>query len=272
MTRDDEEEFSALAQTISREAGFALHAYKEKCLRRRIAVRMRACGVHTYREYLSVLEHSREEVGKLRDTLTINVTKFYRNADTWRRLGAVLPALCRERQGHVRVWSAGCSSGEEPYTLAMVWADVLEATGQEAWFSRLRVDATDIDRLSLERARAGRYPAATFDEAPPHFRDDYCLPCEGGYQVRPEYRSVVDIRDVDLVREAPLRTEYDLILCRNVVIYFDRPTQERTFQAFADALVPGGYLVLGKVETLLGPAQRRFTMLDVRERLYRKVA
>ena len=168
----DERAFQALTQKISKARGLSCESYKDKCLKRRIGVRMRARGVHTYDDYSRLLDSDAREYQELLDALTINVTKFFRNLETWdalrphlRRLGAADPDL--------RIWSAGCASGEEPYTIAVL---VLETLGEEAG-GRAVVDATDIDRLSLERTRAAKYPDAAFSEMPAqlklrYFRDD----------------------------------------------------------------------------------------------------
>jgi chemotaxis methyl-accepting protein methylase len=270
MTADDAG-FEALTQRISESQGLALHAYKQKCLRRRIAVRMRACGVHTYQDYQEVLERQPDEYQHLKDSLTINVTKFYRNASTWDRLAeSVLPTVFLEREGVVRVWSAGCASGEEPYTLAMIFADLADRLDRRSWLSRVTIDATDIDRECLLRAERARYRPGAFEEAPAHYRDEYCQPVEDELEVVPRIRDLVHVSRLDLMRETPRRSGYDLVVCRNVVIYFDRPNQERLYHAFADVLPADGVLVLGKVETLMGPVQKRFTLLDVRERIYRR--
>ncbi len=126
------------------------------------------------------------------------------------------------------------------------------------------IDATDVDRLSLERTRQAHYPDAAFTEMPPHLRRRYF---EGGQPV-PEVRELVRVQSHDLMRERPPHPPYDLIVCRNVVIYFERQAQERLFQAFVDALSSGGVLLLGKVETLFGPARERLTLVDPRERIY----
>lgn len=270
MTADDAA-FAALARRIAEASGFTVEAYKDKCIRRRIAVRMRACGVHTYDDYRLFLDRSPGEVERLRDALTINVTRFYRNAETWnvvRRV--VLPALFDRPRVELRAWSAGCASGEEPYTLAMLAAAYLAQHGRDGELTRLTIDATDIDRASLDRAQAAVYRADALSEMPPEL-------VAAGFEGTGEERRVVDrlrrrvsIRPLDLSREAPLRMDYDLILCRNVVIYFDRPMQERLFVNFAGALVRGGYLVLGKVETLFGTARERLALVDPRERVYRR--
>jgi chemotaxis protein methyltransferase CheR len=273
MTPVDESEFAELARQISRGSGFAIEAYKDKCVRRRIAVRMRACGVHTYADYRALLDESPAEYERLRDALTINVTRFYRNAETWNLLrGELLPALCAMFPGEIRAWSAGCSSGEEAYTLAAVLADQFDRGGRPEQLQHLAIDATDVDRVSLDRARAARYDAERLVEMPPELVRAYLEPEGLEYRVRERVRRRVFVRRLDLSREPPPRADYHLILCRNVVIYFDRPMQERLFQTFAAALAPGGLLVLGKVETLFGSARDRLTLVDPRERVYRRPA
>jgi chemotaxis protein methyltransferase CheR len=274
VTAREDPGYTALAARIAGEAGLDVGAYKDRCLRRRIAVRMRACGVHTYTDYLAVLDRQPGEFDRLLDALTINVTKFFRNPETWDRLAAdLLPELIRSREGRVRAWSAGCASGEEPYTIVMLFALVLERLGRASWIDRVRVDATDFDRASLETARAGRYPLKAFSEAPAEISRRFCTPVDAEtVEVRPEFRALVDFRRHDLLRDPPVSPGYDLIFCRNVVIYFDRQTQEKLMTRFTDALAPDGVLVLGKVETIFGPARERLDLVDPRERIYRRVA
>ena len=269
----EEAAFSALTRKISRVAGLTLDAYKDKCLKRRIAVRMRACGAHSYAEYQAVLDHVPGEYERLKNAITINVTRFYRNAETWNLLRAgLIQEICAIGDGEIRVWSAGCSSGEEPYTLAMLIADHLERSGTPERLRRVTIDATDIDRESLVRAQGGRYRREALKEVPPTLAERYFEPAGDQYRVVERVRERVLIRAADLSQDPPPRRNYHLILCRNVVIYFARTTQERVFATFADALGPGGFLVLGKVETLFGSARERLSLLDPRERVYRRVA
>jgi chemotaxis protein methyltransferase CheR len=271
MTAADDPGFAALARRISG-AGFAVEAYKDKCVRRRIAVRMRACGVHTYADYQALLDRSPTEYERLRDALTINVTRFYRNADTWNLLRRdLIPRLCAA-SGEIRVWSAGCSSGEEAYTVAILAAEHLDRTGRSTELDRLVVDATDVDRLSLERAEAARYRPENLAEMPPELVGRYLEPVGPELQVVARVRRRVFVRRVDLNSAPAPRRDYHMVVCRNVLIYFDRPMQERLLQTFTDSLLPGGYLVLGKVETLFGTVRDRLLLVDPRERVYRRPA
>jgi chemotaxis protein methyltransferase CheR len=231
-------------------------SYKDRCLKRRIAVRMRARGVHTYDDYARLLDRDPHEYPELLDALTINVTKFFRNVETWNALRPHLDTLAAARR-ELRVWSAGCASGEEPYTIAVLLA---EARAQGV------IDATDIDRLSLERTTQAKYPDAAFTEMPANLRRRYF---QDG-QPLPPVRSLVRVLHHDLTRQRPPHPPYDLIVCRNVVIYFEREAQEKLFLTFVEALAPGGVLLLGKVETLFGPARERLTLVDPRERIYTK--
>jgi chemotaxis methyl-accepting protein methylase len=272
MTPVDEPGFAALARKISG-AGFAVEAYKDKCVRRRIAVRMRACGVHTYADYQALLDRTPTEYERLRDALTINVTRFYRNAETWNLLRRdLIPRLCATGSGEIRVWSAGCSSGEEAYTIAILAAEHLERTGRSGELDRLVVDATDVDRLSLERAEAARYRPENLAEMPPELVQRYLEPAGPELQVVARVRARVFVRRVDLNAAPPPRRDYHMVVCRNVLIYFDRPMQERLLKIFTESLAPGGYLVLGKVETLFGAARDRLLLVDPRERVYRRPA
>jgi chemotaxis methyl-accepting protein methylase len=268
----DDAAFAALTRKISREAGLSLDAYKDKCLRRRIAVRMRACGVHTYGDYQQVLDANPAEYERLKDAITINVTRFYRNADTWNLLRTFLHEVCADERAEIRAWSAGCSSGEEAYTLAMLIADHFDRKGKADRLGRLTVDATDVDSQCLDRAQEARYTRDALAEIPTDLAARYFENVGNECRVIERVRRRVVVRSQDLSSDPPPRRNYHLILCRNVVIYFGRSTQERVFTAFADALAPGGLLILGKVETLFGPARERLTLLDPRERVYRRAA
>jgi len=268
--RPDDPALDSLMGKIEREHGLRLASYKQPCLRRRLAVRMRACGAHTFGAYAEVLDAVPAEYDRLLDALTVNVTRFFRNPETWALLGRrVVPELWA-RPGRVRVWSAGCASGEEPYSLALLFAEHAAAgEGVEAALARLRIDATDLDPEAVEVARRAEYPAAALAEVPPALLARW-FSAEPPHRVAPALARRVRVAVHDLTREPPPAPPYHLIVCRNAVIYFDRATQERIFAAFAEALVPGGRLLLGKVETLYGPARARFDLEEPRERLFRR--
>ena len=273
MTDSPEERaFRALTEKITQARGVSCDAYKDRCLKRRIAVRMRARGVHSFTDYSRLLDADGHEYDRLLDALTINVTKFFRNAETWIALAPFLAERWQARSGAVAVWSAGCASGEEPYTIAAALAETARTTGTSEWLPRASVLATDIDRVSLERATAARYPAGAFSETPAEVLRRWIAPpaADGSRAPVDAVRSLVKIQRHDLTTGRSPGGPFDLVVCRNVVIYFDRETQERLFQLFATTLRPEGLLLLGKVETLLGPARDLLRMENPRERIYRR--
>ena len=267
----DDGEFLALTEKIARERDFRCGSYKEKCLRRRIAVRMRARGVHRYSDYASVLDRDAVEWEKLLDALTINVTKLFRNPETYAAIARdVVPALWSLPDQSIRVWSAGCSSGEEPYSVATMFYRHAEQLGELKRVSRVKVLGTDIDKRSLTSALRGQFDEEAFADTPADLRSRYF---SSGYpaSVSPAIRELVTFERRDLLLESPPPGGHHLVICRNVLIYFDRATQEALFDRFHESLRPGGILVLGKVETLLGPIRHRFAPIDARERIYRKL-
>lgn len=266
-------DFTELTRKISAERGFGCASYKEKCLQRRIAVRMRARGVHTYRDYARILDDDAGEYDRLLDALTINVTKLFRNWEAYASMAAnVVPELWSRQTPEIRVWSAGCSSGDEPYSLAILFHRHAATSGMLAQIGRVRVLGTDIDRACLAAAERGQFEEGDFADTPHDLRTRYFTPASP-FSVAPSIRSMVRFERRDLLTEQPPveRGLFDLIVCRNVLIYFDRDTQERLFDAFHSALAPNGYLVLGKVETLLGRARTMFTPVDARERVFRRL-
>ena len=265
----DEAGFAELTAKISRERAFGCGAYKERCLRRRIAVRMRARGVHRFADYAALLDRDAVEYERLLDTLTINVTKLFRNWATFDAVArTVVPILWEGAARPINVWSAGCSSGEEPYSLAILFHRHAAGRGERVDASRVHVLGSDIDRASLDAACRGRFAEAAFADTPPDIRRTY-FSARPAFEVVPEIRPLVSFERRDLVVDPSPRGMH-LIACRNVLIYFDRSTQETLFQRFHDALAPGGFLVLGKVETLLGPTRSLFAAVDPRERIFRR--
>ena len=263
--------FAALTSKISRERGFGCASYKEKCLRRRIAVRMRARGVHTYTDYARVLDQDAGEYERLLDALTINVTKLFRNWDVYAALAEkVAPALWQLGGERIRLWSAGCSSGEEPYSLAVLMHQHASVHGLLKQLDRVEVLGTDIDKASLERAQLGEFQASDFSDTPDDLRRRYFNDA-APFAIHPAVRQIVRFERHDLLKDRAPHNRFHLVACRNVLIYFDRDTQERLFQLFHEAIVPGGYLVLGKVETLFGEIRSRFAAVDARERIFRKL-
>ncbi len=263
----DDAAYSALFEKIERERGFRGTLYRQKCLRRRLAVRMRARGISDVESYSALLDHDPTEYDRLLRTLTINVSKFFRNPETWHVIRAiVLPDLLSHER--LVAWSAGAAAGEEAYSLAILIWEWLAERGR-TWWEGIRVVGTDIDAPSLQAARRAEYPETALAETPAEIRDRWFEP---GHlrRLKEPLRSLVEFRLVDILARAPGYVA-DLIICRNLLIYLDRPAQARVFETFAEVLRPKGYLVLGRVEMLSPTVQPRFEVVDLRERVYRKL-
>jgi len=271
MTESQIGDFQGLTRKISLERGFGCASYKEKCLRRRIAVRMRARGVHTYDDYARILDVDADEYDRLLDVLTINVTKLFRNWDVYASIAAnVVPVLFHRNTPSIRVWSAGCSAGQEPYSLAVLFHRYAAMNGMLPQIGRVRILGTDIDRRCLEAAERGQFEAPDFSDTPDDLRSRY-FSASSPSTVSAGVRALVRFERRDLLGEPAPAETFDLIVCRNVLIYFDRDTQERVFEKFYETLAPDGFLVLGKVETLLGPIRSHFAPVDARERIFRRI-
>jgi len=221
---------------------------------------------------MNILDKNPDEYDKLLDSLTINVTEFFRNPGTFDFLYEnILPELIAEKRFEslktIRIWSAGCAAGEEPYSLAILLKELL---GAKINSYNIKIWGTDIDDASLERARNGVYQTSGMDNLPPNLLSKYFSQGSSGeYILKEEIKKMVDFRKSDLISEMG-PTNLDMILCRNVVIYFSRKLQERLFLDFLSCLRAGGYLVLGKVETLVGKAVNLFERVNNRERIFRK--
>ena len=269
LSTQDALELQALKGQIKRDIGFYCEAYKELCLRRRIAVRMRARGIHTYAEYGTLLEHDEAEHHKLLDAITINVSKFYRNRELWHTLEReVVPRLFDLPVRPVRICSAGCAAGEEPYTIAMMLKEYARATGRQDDLHKFDVVGLDIDRASLSHALTGRYGAFAFTDIDAAARSSWFQEPELT-QIKPDIRALVRFQEKDLMKDE-LEPGQHMIVCRNVIIYFERSIQEMLFMKFHQALAPGGFLVLGKVESIFGRAAGLFKPIVQRDRLFVK--
>ena len=249
-------ELSALMYDIS---GVNLTDGKQGLLESRLAARLRALQLGSYRDYIRYLrkDASRAELTIFVDLLTTNKTDFFREPQHFDLLARdVLPRL-HARGGEARFWSAACSSGEEPYTLAMVIAEQWGAAAAP----RARILATDLSTRILARAAAGEYEAATIRDmgAPRIARHLELIAGPGAkrYRVKQGLRDMVQIARLNLTQPAwPMRGPFDVILCRNVMIYFDVQTQERLVNRFWDLLAPGGMLMVGHSESLTGLTHR----------------
>ncbi|MBF0501738.1 MAG: protein-glutamate O-methyltransferase [Candidatus Riflebacteria bacterium] len=255
-----EADFRRLSEFIYRECGIKLEIGKKYLLQGRLQKRMRVLNLATYRdysEYLFSTEGQQSELPHMIDAVTTNKTDFFREPDHFDYLiQKALPELIQKKEPQERrrtfIWSAGCSSGEEPYTLAMVLSE-FKAVNQPFDFLVL---ATDISNTILEKARLGIYDESRVVPVPSAMKKKYLLRSKDRtssmVRVAPDVRSKVKFAWLNFMEEFPIKDLFKVIFCRNVVIYFDRPTQEKLIQKFYRQLVPGGYLFMGHSETLTG--------------------
>jgi chemotaxis protein methyltransferase CheR len=269
--RADDPRFVALCRKIERDRGFLCSNYKDTCMRRRISVRMRVKGATSFDEYSGILDEDSREYDRLIAVLTINVSKFFRNPETYACIAAkVLPDLWEHSTSPIRIWSAGCALGEETYSLAVLCHQHLKHHEVARRGMSFEVTGTDIDADALSAARLGRYPAASFTDTAPSVRDSYFPVSEGLHTAVPVLRQRVAFHQADLLDMSRAIPRMHLIVCRNVIIYFKREAQGKVIQRFHDALLPGGFLVLGKAESLLGRLRGSFAPVSSRERVYRR--
>lgn len=267
---DDSAAFRALLSQIAQAAGMACANYKDGCLRRRVAVRLRATGSASFAEYGELLRRDPEELERLVETLTINVTRLYRDAAVWDALAErVLPELVRTAGPSFTAWSAGCASGEETYTLAALLHREADRSGALDRLPTASVIGTDIDAGSLRAAAQGSYSAEALQELPATLRTRYFTET-APHRAADALRALVRFERRDLLLEPPPTRGAQLITCRNVLIYMERDAQEPLLQRLHDALAPGGVLVLGRVESLFGALRALFEPVDQRLRIFRR--
>jgi two-component system CheB/CheR fusion protein len=248
--------------------GFDFTGYKRSSLARRIRKRMYEAGSSDYVEYRDRLETSAEEFHHLFNTILINVTSFFRDAETWTFLQhEVMPELLADIDParEIRVWSAGCASGEEAYSLAIAFS---EALGVEESAKRVKIYGTDVDEEALRDARVGLYSAKALEALPAELRDKYFEQNGTQFAFRPDLRRRVIFGRHDITRDAPI-SRLDLLVCRNTLMYFNVETQSQVIDRFHFALRERGYLFLGKAEMLLSDGER-FEVVSMRQRIFRR--
>lgn len=266
------DEFEELKKKISKDKNFSCSQYKDPYLKRRFAIRMRATGTKSYREYMSLLNTDKEEYPILLNVLTVNVTEFFRDPPVFEEVKRVMGAMIKGKQEgkktFARIWSAGCSNGSEAYTVAILADQILSSHVDNF---KVNIYATDIDPDSITAGREGVYKPDLLKGVNASYMKKYFTEVDGNYQVVEPIRKMITFKRNDLINEQPLRT-MDMILCRNVVIYFSRELQEKLFMNFYNALNDGGYFIMGKTETLVGPAKDKFVPINNKERIYQKQA
>ena len=259
----------ALLEFVRDVRGFDFTGYKRSTIQRRVAKRMMAVGVERYDDYIDYLELNGEEFAELFNALLINTTGFFRDPQTWEYLATeIAPQLLAARapDAALRVWCAGCASGEESYTVAMVLARVM---GDRGFRERVKIYATDIDEEALDQARHGAYPPRKIEDVPHDALERFFERTDQRYVFRKDLRRCVIFGRNDLVQDAPI-SRIDLLVCRNTLMYFTAETQAQILRRFHFALDDDGYLLLGKSEMLITHTDL-FAPVELKRRVFRKV-
>jgi two-component system, chemotaxis family, CheB/CheR fusion protein len=262
-------DFEALLEYLRETRGFDFTGYKRSSLMRRVDRRMAQAGCASYTDYLDLLQVRPDEFAALFNTILINVTGFFRDPDVWEHLRLeVLPALLASKaaDADIRVWSAGCASGEEAFTLAIVLAELVG----DGFRDRVKIYATDVDEGALSEARQATYSEQQVEAVPAELRERYFDRRGDRFTFRKDLRRTVIFGRNDLVQDAPI-SRIDLLVCRNTLMYLNAETQARVLSRFHFALAASGVLLLGKAEMLLSHGQL-FQPLDLKRRAFVKVA
>lgn len=259
-----------LLRLVNEQRGFDASRYRAPYVERRLAVRLRALGLMTYNQYARHLQEHPDEYDELIDALTINVTEFFRDPDVYDEVARnVIPAIVERKlergQRSIRIWSAGCATGEEPYSLAMC---TLDALGRHADTVVPHITATDLDPAALAAGRRAEYDIAKLAQIPTVARMRYLDVDDSVFRMRPEVARLVAFRRFNLFEQSPINV-MDLVFCRNVFIYFTKEEQEKALGRFRAVLHRGGYLVLGRSEKLPPSQTSSFELVSGRLRIYR---
>jgi len=253
------------------ERGLDLSGYKESFVRRRLQSRIRMLGIESLDQYNSILTKRPEEYLKLLEVLAINVTEFFRDPSLWELLSRkIIPELVKERRylpaKVLRFLSAGSASGEEAFSIAIALSETL---GDQLPNYSITIRALDIDQDCILKIKAGIFAPDRLKNVPPDILAKYFTREGNMYRVVPEIKRMVRATCADLISEN-LPKYFDVIFCRNVLIYFTKESHSNLFLRLHSALTPGGFLILGRTETLIGENKAQFETFDVRERVYRR--
>ncbi len=265
MTTSDPQ-FEVLLEHLKRNRGFDFTGYKRSSLMRRVLRRMAAVNIDSFVDYVDFLEVHPQEFNNLFNTILINVTSFFRDGEPWDFLkNDILPRILAQNTGELRIWSAGCASGEEAYTTAIL---LCEALGTEQFHERVKIYATDVDEDALMQARMATYLLQGLKDMPEELREKYFVATNGTLTFRPDLRRCVIFGRHDLVQDAPI-SRLDLLICRNTLMYLNAETQSRILNRFHFAMKDNGYLFLGKAEMLLSNSAL-FNPVELKYRIFSK--
>ncbi len=268
----DPQSFNLIKQYLYKRGFCDISSYKDKYLSRRLAIRMRGRNCKTYEDYYDILVQNDKEINLLKKSLSINVTKFFRDPDTWEEFQSIMKSYIKERNEikispSLRIWSAGCAVGSEPYSIACI---IHHALGNQFRKLNVKIYASDFNEELLQIARRGIYEGEILENVPKEFLINYFEPFAKGKRVKYNIRRMVDYSFVNLLKDQYRFPKLDIIFCRNVIIYFSKDIQNEIFRKFYNLLVPNGFLILGRTEILSQSFRESFDVYSLRHRIYRK--
>lgn len=247
-------DFIQFVANVKRKTGIDLSLYKEAQMKRRLTSLREKRGFRNFASYFEALNHDKELYYEFLDRMTINVSEFFRNRSRWEVLSSkIIPRLLQEK-GRIKCWSAACSTGEEPYTLALILSKFMP-------LREINILATDIDEGALAKAKMGIYGERSLQECPKEFIKDYFYKDGMHFRISDEIKNTVRFRRHNLLAD-PFDSGFDLIICRNVMIYFTDDAKHCLYHKFSGALRPGGVLFVGSTEQIFQPQQYHFEPED----------
>ncbi|OCS82354.1 CheR family methyltransferase [Caryophanon tenue] len=254
-------DYEQFIEGIKRRTGIDLALYKESQMKRRLTSLYEKKGYKSFVEFLRAVEADRDLMNEFLDRMTINVSEFYRNGKRWEVLDEkIIPKLLAQNK-RLKVWSAACSTGEEPYSLAMVLT-------QHVPLSQIQIQATDLDENAIQKAKNAVYPERSLAEVPAAIKAKHFTQEGAFYRVHDDIKRTVTYKKHNLLKDS-YDANFDLIVCRNVMIYFTEEAKDQIYANFSRALRPGGILFVGSTEQIFNPARYGFEVEDTF--FYRKV-
>lgn len=247
-------EYSTFIGNIKKKTGIDLSLYKESQMKRRLTSLYEKKGFKNFNDFYDAIHKDPSVLEEFLDRMTINVSEFYRNAQRWEVLEKTIYPRLLSNSKKLKVWSAACSTGEEPYSLAMTLSSHLP-------LKEIAIQATDLDQGAIDRARVGLYPERALKEAPKAIVEKYFINEGAYYQVKDEVKRTVTFKQHNLLNDR-YDTGFDLIVCRNVMIYFTEEAKDQIYENFSKALRPGGILFVGSTEQIFNPARYGFEVED----------
>lgn len=247
-------DYQAFTQLIKDKTNIDLNLYKEVQMKRRLTSLRDKRGFNTFKSYFTALDKDQDLMEEFLDKMTINVSEFFRNSKRWEVLEKkILPDMLKKKS-KLKIWSAACSTGDEPYTIAMILKQYID-------LNNVSILATDIDEKILERAKQGIYTERALKEVPQNFKDKFFVHKDSLYVIDDSLKKPITFKQHNLLSD-PYPNGFDLIVCRNVMIYFTDEAKNQIYHKFSDALVDNGVFFVGSTEQIFSPEKYNFKLLD----------